>query len=82
MGNPYWYELSVEHQKILEMLNEDNNICYVELQANIALGLDDIVVTYNDGRVLCIQVKHTRAEDALSFANLVYSGKKQRNNYW
>ena len=58
------------------MLNENNNIKFVELQANIGLGLDDVVVTYNDGKVLCIQVKHTRADDTLTFADLVYSSKK------
>ena len=76
MGDPYWYEWSVGEQQIINMLNEDNNIEYVELQANVGLGLDDVVVTYSDGRVLCIQVKHTRADDTLTFADLVYSAKK------
>lgn len=76
MGDPYWYEWSVGEQQIINMLNEDNNIEYVELQANVGLGLDDVVVTYSDGRVLCIQVKHTRANDTLTFADLVYSAKK------
>lgn len=76
MGDPYWYEWSVGEQQIINMLNEDNNIEFVELQANVELGLDDVVVTYNDGRVLCIQVKHTRADDMLTFADLVYSAKK------
>ena len=76
MGDPYWYEWSVGEQQIINMLNEDNNIEYVELQANVGLGLDDVVVTYSDGSVLCIQVKHTRADDTLTFADLVYSAKK------
>jgi len=76
MGDPYWYEWSVGEQQIINMLNEDNNIKFVELQANVSLGLDDVVVTYNDGKVLCIQVKHTRADDTLTFADLVYSSKK------
>ena len=76
MGDPYWYEWSVGEQQIINMLNEDNNIEFVELQANVGLGLDDVVVTYKDGSVLCIQVKHTRAEDTLTFADLVYSAKK------
>lgn len=76
MGDPYWYEWSVGEQQIINMLNEDNNIEFVELQANVGLGLDDVVVTYNDGRVLCIQVKHTRADDTLTFANLVYAAPK------
>ena len=76
MGDPYWYEWSVGEQQIINMLNEDNNIDFVELQANVGLGLDDVVVTYSDGRVVCIQVKHTRADDTLTFADLVYSAKK------
>ena len=76
MGDPYWYEWSVGEQQIINMLNEDNNIEFVELQANVGLGLDDVVVTYTDGSVLCIQVKHTRTEDTLKFADLVYSEKK------
>lgn len=76
MGDPYWYEWSVGEQQIINMLNEDNDIKFVELQANVGLGLDDVVVTYSDGRVLCIQVKHTRADDTLTFADLVYTSKK------
>lgn len=76
MGDPYWYEWSVGEQQIINMINEDNNIKFVELQANVGLGLDDVVVTYNDGKVLCIQVKHTRADDKLTFGDLVYSSKK------
>lgn len=56
IGDPYWYEWSVGEQQILNMLNEDNNINYVELQANTGLGLDDVVVTYKDARVLCIRL--------------------------
>ena len=70
------FYLSVGEQQIINMLNEENNIEYVELQANVGLGLDDVVVTYSDGKVLCIQVKHTRADDTLTFADLVYSAKK------
>ena len=76
MGDPYWYEWSVGEQQIINMLNEDSNIEFVELQANVGLGLDDVVVTYRDGKVLCIQVKHTRADDTLTFADLVYPAKK------
>lgn len=50
MGDPYWYEWSVGEQQIINMLNEENNIEYVELQANVGLGLDDVVVTYSDGK--------------------------------
>lgn len=76
MGDPFWYEWSVGEKQIINMLNDDNNIDFVELQANVGLGLDDVVVTYSDGRVLCIQVKHTRVDDTLTFADLVYTSKK------
>lgn len=35
MGDPYWYEWSVGEQQIINMLNKDNNIEFVELQANV-----------------------------------------------
>lgn len=66
------------------MLNPDNNIKCVELQADIGLGLDDVVVTYEDGEKLFIQVKHTRADDTLTFGDLVAidnSKKDEKNKY-
>lgn len=71
IGDPYWYEWSVGQQYIIDMLNPDNNIECVELQANIELGLDDVVVTYLNGEKLFIQVKHTRADATLTFGDLV-----------
>ena len=71
MGDPYWYEWSVGQQYIIDMLNPDNNIKCVELQANVKLGLDDVVVTYESGEKLFVQVKHTRADDTLTFGDLV-----------
>lgn len=50
MGDPYWYESSVGLLYIVKMLNPDNHIKYVELQANVQLGLDDVVVTYDGNR--------------------------------
>lgn len=43
----------------------------VELQADVALGLDDVVITYMDGHKKFVQVKHTRANDTLTFGDLV-----------
>ena len=71
MGDPYWYEWSVGLQYIIDMLNSDSGINYIELQADVPLGLDDVVVTYEDGEKLFVQVKHTRAYDTLTFGDLV-----------
>ena len=71
MGDPYWYEWSVCLKYVIEMLNPDSGIEYAELQADVSMGLDDVVVTYSDGAKVFIQVKHTRAEDSLTFGDLV-----------
>ena len=71
MADPYWYEWSVGQLYIVDMLNPDSHIRYVELQKDVQLGLDDVVVTYDDGTTRFIQVKHTRAEDNLTFGDLV-----------
>ena len=96
MGDPYWYEWSVGLQYIIDMLSLDSGIAYVELQADVALGLDDVVVTYENGETLFVQVKHTRDNDTLTFGDLVtcknkrgqsllrelaFGWKKEKDNY-
>ena len=71
MGDPSWYEWSVGLSYIIDMFRDDSGIDYVELQALVSLGLDDIVVTYRNGKKLFIQVKHTRVEETLTFGDLV-----------
>lgn len=71
MGDPYWYEWSIGQEYILDMLNPDNNISSVSLQDNISLGLDDIVIRYGNDEVFCIQVKHTRNNDTITFGDMV-----------
>jgi hypothetical protein len=79
MADPNWYEWSVGQSYLVDMLNPDNHIKYVELQADVQLGLDDIVITYDDERTRFIQVKHTRVDDTLTFGDLV-SVKKSEND--
>ncbi|MCR8969792.1 hypothetical protein [Facklamia sp. 7083-14-GEN3] len=71
MADPYWYEWSVGQKYIVEMLNPDSHIQYVELQADVQLGLDDVVVTYDNGKTRFIQVKHTRVDNTITFGDLV-----------
>lgn len=73
MGDPYWYEWSIGQKYILDMLNPDNQIKSVSLQENISLGLDDVVVKYIDNTALCIQIKHTRADDTITFGDIIAS---------
>lgn len=79
IADPYWYEWSVGQQYIIDMLNPDNNIKCVELQANVGLGLDDVVVTYVDGEKVFIQVKHTRVDNTLTFGDLVSVDNSSEN---
>ncbi|MCW6658934.1 hypothetical protein NHG25_00385 [Aerococcaceae bacterium NML191292] len=79
MADPYWYEWSVGQKYIVEMLNPDSHIQYVELQADVQLGLDDVVITYDDGKTKFIQVKHTRADDTITFGDLVSVDKSKKD---
>ena len=79
MADPYWYEWSVGQSYLVDMLNPDSHIKYVELQANVQLGLDDVVITYDDEKTRFIQVKHTRVDDTLTFGDLV-SAQKLEND--
>ncbi|PKO18731.1 hypothetical protein CVU37_04920 [candidate division BRC1 bacterium HGW-BRC1-1] len=75
IGDPYWYEWSLGQEYIVDMLRPDTDIEGVTLQAaSAAAGLDDVVVAYKDGRKLFIQVKHTRADNSLTFGDLVTPG--------
>ena len=79
MADPYWYEWSVGQKYIVEMLNPDSHIQYVELQADVQLGLDDVVITYDDGKTKFIQVKHTRVDDTITFGDLVSVDKSKKD---
>ena len=59
------------------MLNSDNTIKSITLQAPDLQGLDDVVIKYHDGSVECIQVKHTREEDQLSFSDIIFRKNDQ-----
>lgn len=71
IGDPYWYEWTVGLDQTINMLNPDKNIKSITLQAPDLQGLDDVVIKYHDGSVECIQVKHTRKGDQLSFSDII-----------
>lgn len=75
MSDPYWYEWSIGELYLLKMLYDDSDIDSVAFQSNISLGLDDVVVYYKNGDIKCIQVKHSRADDTLTFGNIVSAGE-------
>lgn len=70
-GDPYWYEWSIGLSYVVDMLSTDAGISSVTLQKSGEKGLDDVVVKFSDGRTRFIQVKHTRAEETLTFGDLV-----------
>ncbi|MBX7145641.1 MAG: ATP-binding protein [Oligoflexia bacterium] len=71
LHDPYWYESSVGLVYIIDMLNPDIGIETVTLQAEGLKGLDDIVVKYRGGNQKLVQVKHTRADDSITFGDLL-----------
>ncbi|MBO5210148.1 MAG: AAA family ATPase [Lachnospiraceae bacterium] len=70
IGDAYWYEWYVGLEKVLDLLNPDTDVVGVTLQASQQQGLDDVVVRYNDKKLECIQVKHTRKDSTLSYSFL------------
>ncbi len=76
MADPFWYEWSVGLVHALDLLYVDANIKSVVLQASKLQGLDDVVVNYLSGDAECIQIKHTRENDSLTFSDMV---KKENN---
>ncbi|WP_366922799.1 ATP-binding protein [Metallumcola ferriviriculae] len=79
IGDPYWYEWSIGLLHALDMLNPDNNIKHVILQANDLQGLDDVVVVYNNDDASCIQIKHTRESDSITFGDMVYKTESKKS---
>ncbi|MDD4600476.1 hypothetical protein SDC9_15059 [bioreactor metagenome] len=71
IGDPYWYEWSIGLLYIVDMLNPDNEIKSVTLQSTSVQGLDDVVINYSNGVTRCIQIKHSRVGDTLTFGDLV-----------
>lgn len=71
IADPYWYEWSVGQSYIIDMLNPDMGIESVILQSTGVQGLDDVIVHYIDGSTECLQIKHTRNHNTITFGDLV-----------
>ncbi|MCM1162051.1 MAG: hypothetical protein NC412_12615 [Roseburia sp.] len=71
IADSYWFEWMVGLLYALDMLNPDNQICHIIFQASDLQGLDDVVVCYENKKSLCIQVKHTRENNNLTFNNMI-----------
>ncbi len=70
IGTPYWYEWEIGLFKCVEMLwNKD--IKSVIFQASKFDSIDDVVVNYNNGSTLNIQVKHTDVDNNFTFSTLL-----------
>ncbi|MGG0412259.1 ATP-binding protein [Peribacillus simplex] len=79
IADPYWYEWSVGEKYLIDMLNQDSEIESVTLQATGVQGLDDVIVKRTSGLTECIQIKHTRSYDSITFGNLVTGSKNKKS---
>jgi hypothetical protein len=77
-GTPYWYEWTVGLTKVVEMLYQESGISSVSFQETGIKGWDDVVVRYSDGRIDCLQVKHSREGTNITFGTFV--GKDEQGN--
>lgn len=80
IADPYWYEWSVGLLHTLDLLNSDKNMKSIVLQASKLQGLDDVVVNYLSGDAECIQIKHTRENDSLTFSDMVKKKDDKEEN--
>lgn len=69
IGTPYWYEWEIGIIECLHMMT-DLSIESVTLQLSDFQSLDDVVIKYVDGSIANIQVKHTDANDTLTYSDL------------
>lgn len=80
LGSPYWYEWEIGLLECLKMMREVT-IKSVVLQSSNFVSLDDVVVNYNDGSIINIQVKHTDCEENFTYSFLL-SGKTPMIKKW
>lgn len=80
VGDPYWYEWSVGLLYCLDLLYPEKNIESIVMQHSGLQGLDDIVINYFNGKIECIQIKHTRKGNTLTFTNMI-KGKESSESY-
>lgn len=80
LGSPYWYEWEIGLLECLKMMR-DVTIKSVVLQSSDFVSLDDVVVNYNDGSIINIQVKHTDCNENFTYSFLV-SGKEPMFVKW
>lgn len=69
LGSPYWYEWEIGLLECLNMMR-DVTVKSVVLQSSDFVSLDDVVVNYNDGSIVNIQVKHTDCNDNFTYSFL------------
>jgi hypothetical protein len=77
IGDPYWYEWTVGLLYVLDLFNPDKHVTSVTLQASNVKALDDVVIKRSGHKHIYLQVKHTRAEDTLTFGDLVSVNEKK-----
>ena len=79
-GTPYWYEWEVGLLECLKMMT-DSTIQSVVLQSVDFQSLDDVVVNYEDGRMVNIQVKHSDVGESFTYSTLT-NGERPMLKKW
>lgn len=79
-GTPYWYEWEVGLLECLKMMT-DSTIQSVVLQSVDFQSLDDVVVNYEDGRTVNIQVKHSDVGESFTYSTLT-NGERSMLKKW
>ncbi len=78
-AEPYWFEWKTGLLYLIELLDLDSDIEAVGFQLRGTKGWDDIGVRYRDGTIRLVQTKHSRADDRLTFGDLVVAEPESKS---
>lgn len=79
---PYWYESFVGLLYVIDLFDDNSDVESVEFQSIETQKLDDVVVTYKDNKIECIQVKSTEKKDTIGFETLVNKYLEDWSKEW
>ena len=78
-AEPYWFEWKTGLLYLIDLLDIDSDIEAVGFQLRGTKGWDDIGLRFRNGTIRLVQTKHSRADDHLTFGDLVVAEPESKS---
>ena len=78
-AEPYWFEWKTGLLYLIELFDLDSDIEAVGFQLRGTKGWDDIGLRFRNGTIRLVQTKHSRANDHLTFGDLVVAEPESKS---